>query len=55
MYDLFLMIVTARPNVILSYMLLSAMLAVVKSAVDLFCAGLLVSMIVFHQTSSSKK
>jgi hypothetical protein len=35
-------------------MLLSAMLAVVKSAVDLFCAGLLVSLIVFHQTSSSK-
>jgi len=30
MYDLFLMIVTARPNVILSYMLLSAMLAVVN-------------------------
>jgi len=30
-------------------MLLSAMLAVVKSVVDLFCAGLLVRMIFFHQ------
>jgi len=43
------MIVTGRLDVILSYILFSAMLAVVKSAIDLFCAGLLVRMIVFHQ------
>jgi len=34
MYDLFLMIVTARTDVILSYMLLSAVLAVVKSTAN---------------------